>query len=421
MNLEELRNVIGEIKNSASDAFLNDDTEARREIFNEVEMRTRNRNPDQVAPHDKMFGQHKVATTIRDIFEISDPDHREARAAGGFGVGDNWKQKVGTTMGRAAADVASDNSRNMWWYVNAAQPVTNLATEAVVSRANPDIRGSSYVWDKETGEPIEVGDNLNQTFRNGVTNAEGKKQPGYRTRTVGKGKNAKRYYTQTNTKPLFPTLLTAPAAFSINNSLGLMNPFGGQEGYHAVDPSYEDPTKTANVLSEVAQKYVLGRTGNLLPWSEFQKVRPDVSKDEYMRYKAFKYDKNVDLNPFDDGKATLLGGVAKYTNEGIHGPELQYLGRSIPVTTGAVPLLTTLAGVYAGTQSMGRLPEENVRTQKDLDDFRSKGWRRGLGGGAAGAVVGMVGGNLLEQERRRRNGLENSQSSTIENTELSNL
>ena len=421
MNLEELRNAIGEVRDSASKAFLDDDTEARREIFNEVEMRTNNKNPDQVAPHSKMFGQHKVGTTIRDIFEISDPAHREARSAGGFGAGDNWKQKVGTTMGRAAADVASDNSRNMWWYVNAAQAATNLATEAVVSKANPDVRGSSFVWDEETGEPIPVTDNYNQSYKAGVTNADGVKQPGYRTRVVGEGKKARRFYTQVNTKPLFPTLLTAPAAFSINNSLGLMNPFGGQEGYNAVDPSYEDPTKTANVLSEVAQKYVLGRTGNLLPWSEFQKVRPDVSKDEYMRYKAFKYDKNIDLNPFDDGKATLIGGVAKYTNEGIHGPELQYLGRSIPVTTGAVPLLTTLAGVYAGTQSMGRLPDENKRTQKDLDEFRTKGWRRGLGGGAIGAVTGMAVGNLLEGERRRRNAQANEQSSTIENTEMSYL
>ena len=41
----------------------------------------------------------------------------------------------------------------------------------------------------------------------------------------------------------------------------------------------------------------MGRTGNLLPYDEFSKVRPDVSKDEYGRYQAFKYDKNTDLNP----------------------------------------------------------------------------------------------------------------------------
>ena len=37
-------------------------------------------------------------------------------------------------------------------------------------------------------------------------------------------------------------------------------------------------------------------------------VRPDVSKDEYKRYQAFKYDKNTDLNIMDDGQVTLPFG-----------------------------------------------------------------------------------------------------------------
>ena len=63
--------------------------------------------------------------------------------------------------------------------------------------------------------------------------------------------------------------------------------------------SEDDPSKTSNVLGEVAAKYILGRTGNLLPWDEFKQVRPDVSKGEYMRYKAFKFDKEADFNPLD--------------------------------------------------------------------------------------------------------------------------
>ena len=49
----------------------------------------------------------------------------------------------------------------------------------------------------------------------------------------------------------------------------------------------------------------MGRTGNLLPYDEFVKVRPDVSKEEYGRYKAFKFDKEDRLNPFDDGNDFL--------------------------------------------------------------------------------------------------------------------
>jgi hypothetical protein len=95
--------------------------------------------------------------------------------------------------------------------------------------------------------------------------------------------------------------MSIPAGIAINTGLGLMTPFGGAEGYKAALPSEEDPSKTSNVIGEVAAKYLLGRTGNLLPYPEFVKVRPDVSGDEYGRYKAFKFDK-PDINPFDDGK-----------------------------------------------------------------------------------------------------------------------
>ena len=99
-------------------------------------------------------------------------------------------------------------------------------------------------------------------------------------------------------------------------------------------------------MLEVGAKYILGRTGNLLPWEEFKKVRPDVSKSEYMQYKAFKYNKNVDLNPFDDGQVNLPLGVAKFNADGIHGSEVQFLGRSLPVATTIMPTAGQLLALH---------------------------------------------------------------------------
>ena len=66
-----------------------------------------------------------------------------------------------------------------------------------------------------------------------------------------------------------------------------MTPFGGAEGYKAAVPSEEDPTKTANIAQENRTEiHIMGRTGNLLPYDEFVKVRPDVSKDEYMQIQS---------------------------------------------------------------------------------------------------------------------------------------
>ena len=190
--------------------------------------------------------------------------------------------------------------------------------------------------------------------------------------------------------------LALPASLAINTGMGLTNFTGGSDGYEAALPSQDDPTKTSNVIGEVAAKYILGRTGNLLPYDEFKKVRPDVSKGDYMRYKAFKYDKEGDLNPFDDGKITLPTGVLKATTEGIHGPEVQFLGRSLPVATTILPTVTaiagTAAGVYNGSKKfMGVVPPTNTPI------------RRGLIGGGLGYAAGLITGNIIENERRNRN------------------
>ena len=135
----------------------------------------------------------------------------------------------------------------------------------------------------------------------------------------------------------------------------------------------------------------MGRTGQLLPYEEFKKVRPDVSRDEYKRYQAFKYDKREDYNP-TDGDLTIGAGALKFTDEGIHGPEVQFLGRGLPVTTGIVPYTAALAGGLAGAKYGARSKQAAIG---------------GLLGGLGGLAAGQVGGNIIEGERRRRNSLEN--------------
>ena len=225
----------------------------------------------------------------------------------------------------------------------------------------------------------------------------------------------KKYIVRRKYDPGHIDALAIPAGIAINTGLGLMTPFGGAEGYKAAVPSEENPSETANVIAEIASKYVLGRTGNLLPWDEFKKVRPDVSKDEYQRYKAFKFDKETDLNLFDDGKVTLPTGVLKYTNEGIHGPELQFLGRSLPVTTGLTPFAGAVLGAGLGVSRLGPKTGDDIDTPNAfMRQFGSdKPIRRGFLGGMAGLAAGNVLGSIIENERRRRNTVENELDGTL--------
>ena len=166
------------------------------------------------------------------------------------------------------------------------------------------------------------------------------------------------------------------------------------EGFKAAAPDPEDPTRTNNIVSEVAQKYILGKTGNLLPYSEFKQVRPDVSLAEYKAYQADKFDNSEDWNPLD-GDVSLIGGALKANTDGILGPEVSMLGRSLPVTTGIIPFTTALAGTAAGA----RYGHMNGR----------KGAMGALVGGLGGVAAGTAAGSIIENERRRRNGTANGE------------
>ena len=143
------------------------------------------------------------------------------------------------------------------------------------------------------------------------------------------------------------------------------------------------------MLLEIGSKYILGRTGGLLPYNQFKQERPDVSKGEYNAYKAFKYDKGLDLD-ITDGDFTLPTGILKGTTDGIHGPEIQFLGRSLPLTTTALPFAAAVAGTALGARKGRARP---IKT----------GFIGGMAGLAGGGTVGM----LLENERQRRNGIAN--------------
>ena len=83
----------------------------------------------------------------------------------------------------------------------------------------------------------------------------------------------------------------------------------------------------------------------------------------------------------------LPTGVLKATTEGIHGPEVQFLGRSMPLTTALIPTAAAIGGTVYGARRFGP--------------------KKGLAFGLGTTAAGMLGGNIIEQERRRRNQAEN--------------
>ena len=334
--------------------------------------------------------------TARDLAGWSDPTQRRMREDRGMGLSNNGVTRAGQVLGTIANDLTQDHTRSLYWLLNAVQATGNVINETALGYSNPELYARPEVMNNagnpmqmpamEDGQPVQYRDR-ERTLTNqqrymdalnaGLINKEGVLQKGVNINKSGNLQKRK-------FNPGDVAALGIAPGIAINSGIGLLTPFGGYEGYEAVIPDEDDPSKTANVIAEVGAKYIVGRTGNLLKYDDFKEVRPDVSRGEYNAYKAFKYDKEMDLNPFDDGQFTLPLGILKGTTDGIHGAEIQFLGRSLPVNTGIIPFASAVMGGAIG-----------VRGKKPITG--------GLMGGGAGLVAGSVVGNLLEAERRRRN------------------
>lgn len=324
---------------------------------------------------------------VRDLLGKSEPIYRGKREEMGMGLSKDMPTRLGQIGGTIANDLTQDHSRGLYWLLNAPQAAGNVLNEYVLSKAQPDLfkhDDTGFAVPVMDNGQVKVYDNEHYTRENrekydaaveaGIISKEGVKRKGYGQKD---GRFTKRRYA-----PGDVAALAIPTGVAINAGIGLLNPFGGSGGYAAALPSDDDPAKTSNAVLEVAAKYILGKTGNLLPYEEFSKHRSDVSRGDYNAYKAFKYDKDTDLNIFDDGQVTLPTGIAKFTMEGIHGPELQFLGRSLPATTTLTPYLGALIGGAAG-----------VRTKRPI--------KGGLLGGTAGLIAGGGTGLIAEELRRR--------------------
>lgn len=196
----------------------------------------------------------------------------------------NYRAKAAQAAGVIGADLATDGMRNIWWFLNAPQAVAQVAMFQGMRQA---AKNNAAVSGLDPREPV------------------------LRNRSVR---------------------MAAAAPAWIAASMGIGN-FMRQPGYKATLPDQDDPTQTTNMAGELANRYFLGRSGSLLPYDEFVKERPDVSRSEYNAYKNYLF----------ANKSPLKG-----TMDGISGPEINFMGKSIPLATGLLPIAASVVGARRG-------------------------------------------------------------------------
>ena len=394
--MQQIRNILSDFGEGFSDDYSIGREDRRNAMLRDRKL---SGQTEESTKWDSLMGTHPAAFRLQELTGNLRPEKRQALEELDMQLKGSTARKSGQLVGSVANDLTQDTTRSVYWLLNALQATGEVINEQALSRVVPELYKKSRVQSAEI--PFTVTPDgkspryLNISDKDAIKEMVDTKKAKY----VDDKLKASRGYSfddsgdlqKRNYSPGMVQSLAIPTGIAINTGLGLMSPFGGAEGYKAALPSEDDPTKSSNVLGEVGLKYLMGRTGQLLPYEEFKKVRPDVSRDEYNRYQAFKYDKREDYNP-TDGDLTIGAGALKFTDEGIHGPEVQFLGRGLPVTTGIVPYTAALAGGLAGAKYGARSKQAAIG---------------GLLGGLTGLAAGQVGGNIIEGERRRRNSLEN--------------
>jgi hypothetical protein len=246
-------------------------------------------------------------------------------------IGDSGRRKAAQALGVGMGDlIGVQGLQHLWWLLNAAEAVTSVGTLQAIHNAQKGI------------SPIET--------------------PLLRTRPM-------RF------------AAVAPAWIGMKAASGVL---GRQAGYSESVPMEGDPTKSADPILEAASDLFLGRTGKLLPYKDFVKERPDVSKGEYEAYKAYLHGNKSPL------KATL---------DGIHGAEVNFLGKSLPVATAIIPAVAMAMGARVGARRAARRLTENgtdpvtgeigvdllKRRQQAQEDLKSLQWEaKNAGSGEEG-------------------------------------
>ena len=380
---------LGRVKAGAKDAFGEGREDYSQAYYEARDKKKKGINATRIS---HMLGTNPTFFRAREAMGMANEIDVEVRKRKGLGLSDDVATRIGQGIGTIGNDLTQDHSRGAWWLLNAPQALGNIVTEEVLNAVNPDLFKADEIKtaDGKNAQEIDFdrqGDPIkNRNYQNAIDNKLIDPETGTKQKGVGSKSG---YYTRRKFHPGDVGALSWPTGIAINAGIGLLNPFGGSGGYEAVIPNAEDKTKTDNMLMEIGTKYILGRTGGMLTYNQFKEHRPDVAKGEYNAYKAFKYDKGLDLN-ITDGDFTLPTGVLKGTTDGIHGPEIQFLGRSLPLTTTGIPFLGALIGTALGARK-----------------GRARPIKQGFIGGMSGLAAGGGAGLLLENERQRRNGISN--------------
>ena len=274
----------------------------------------------------------------RGVASIRDKEFRQRVADTGVTLKDTPMAFLGAYTARALGDISADDSRNLWWQIN---------------------------------HPIAIADKAARL----VVDPEGK-LPRYASAAI-------------MTAAIQPAVALSGAYDPTN-----VGELGRPKGYKQNIPNPDDFTETLDPATEVFERFMQGRQGRPLKYSDAKAEIPSLTPGRYANYMQFLYNEPAVLGSF------------KATSENLQGvPEARVFGYpvSIPsVTALAGGVLGARLGVNSGVKETVVQPSilaneaAEVVGSKIRPKYQSlRGVAGGLAGSAAGAIVGVLANQAL--------------------------
>ena len=165
------------------------------------------------------------------------------------------------------------------------------------------------------------------------------------------------------------------AAFLAGRAGGIGEGFR-PKGEKAVYPKSkkEDPTgrEVGNPLAEGIGRSVFFQRGQMLPYAEFKKERPDVMPSTYRDYMAYQYAKPeagslISIDP-KRGSFTAAAGLVRGSVKGLNDPEIRLRGFKVTASEAA----GMAAGYQAMKGTMGFLGKQSPITERAVREEMKK-------------------------------------------------
>ena len=274
----------------------------------------------------------------RGVATIRDREFKQRIADTGVSLKQAPMAFLGAYTARALGDVVADDTRNLWWSLNHPIAVADKAARLVV---DPQGRLPRYASSAILASIIQPAVALSGA------------------------------YDPTNVEEL-----------------------GRPKGYKQNIPDPNDFTKSLDPATEVFERFMQGRQGRPLKYSDAKEEIPSLTKGRYTNYMKFLYN-----------DPALLGSV-KATSENMQGvPEARVFGYPV-----SIPSVTAFAGgvlgARAGLKSTAKetviqpsiLPNEKpivVSSQTRPRNQSLHAVAGGLAGSAGGAIIGLLANQAL--------------------------